>query len=67
MGLITDLISTRVACMGLRNTYTCLLGYIIVHVQVDGVQGYDKDQIALVVPDESKLAEWVPIIWDPPL
>ena len=35
MGLITDLIGTRVACMGLGNTYTRPLGYIIVWVQVD--------------------------------
>ena len=31
-------------------------------MQVDGVQGYDEDQIALVVPDESKFVEWIPII-----
>ena len=47
MGLITDLISTRVTCVGLGNAYTHPLGYAIVWVQVDGVQGYDEDQIAL--------------------
>ena len=57
MGPTTDLISTRVTCMGLENAYTCPLGYVIVQVQVDGVQGYDKDQIALVIPDESKFVE----------
>ena len=57
MGLITDLISTRLAYMGLGNTYTCPLGYIIVQVQVDRVQGYDEDQITLVIPDESKFME----------
>ena len=62
----TDLIGTRVACMGLGNTYTWPIGYIIVWVQVDGVQGYDKDQIALVIPDESKFAEQVPIILGTP-
>ena len=62
MGLITDLICTRVACMGLGNTYTHPLGYVIVWVQVDRVQGYDEDHIALVVPHESKFTEWVPII-----
>ena len=35
-------------------------------VQVDRVQGYDEDQIALVVPDESKFAEWIPIILGTP-
>ena len=66
MGLITDLISVRIACVGHRNAYTHLLGYVIVQVQVDGVQGYDEDQLALVVPDELKFAEWVPIILGTP-
>ena len=42
----TDLISRRVTCVGLGNAYTQPLGYIIVKVQVDGVQGYNEDQIA---------------------
>ena len=29
MGLITDLISTRISCVGLGNAYTHPLGYII--------------------------------------
>ena len=57
MGLITDLIGTRVACVGLGNAYTWPLGYVIVWVQVDRVQGYDEDQIALVVLDELKFVE----------
>ena len=56
MGPITDLIGARVTCVGLGNTYTHPLGYIVVQVQVDRVQGYDKDQVALVIPDESKFA-----------
>ena len=67
MGLITDLIAARVTCVGQGNAYTHPLGYIIVRVQVDGVQGYDKDQVALVIPDESKFAEQVPIYFGNPL
>ena len=33
---------------------------------MDGVQGYDEDQIALVVPDESKFMELIPIILGTP-
>ena len=62
MGPITDLIGTRVTYMGLRNAYTWPVGYVIVWVQVDRVQGYDEDQIALVVPDELKFAEQISII-----
>ena len=38
----------------------------MVWVQVDRVQGYDKDQIALVVPDKSKFVEWIPVILGTP-
>ena len=57
MGQITDLIGARVTCMGLGNAYSHLLGYVIVWAQVDRVQGYDEDQIALVILDESKFVE----------
>ena len=49
VGPITDLMGTKVTCIGLGNAYTRLLGYVIIQVQVDGVQGYDKDQIALII------------------
>ena len=42
MGSITDLLGTKVACVGLGNTYTRPLGYITIWVQVDRVQGYDE-------------------------
>ena len=38
------------------------LGYVIVQVQVDRVQGYDEDQIALVIPDLSNFVVRVPVI-----
>ena len=66
MGLITDLIGTKIACVGLENAYTWPLGYVIVQVQVDRVQGYDDNQIALVVPDELKFAEWISVILGTP-
>ena len=50
MGQITNLLGVKVACIGLGNAHTRPFGYIIIWVQVDGVQGYDKDQIALVIP-----------------
>ena len=38
------------------------LGYIIIWVQVDGVQGYDEDQLALVIPDLSNFMAQIPVI-----
>ena len=62
MGLITDLLGNKVTCIGLGNTYTRPLGYVIIWVQVDRVQGYDKDQIALVIPDLSNFVAQIPVI-----
>ena len=62
VGPITDLMGSKVACMGLGNAYTRPLGYIVIRVQVEGVWGYDEDQIALVIPDFSNFATRVPII-----
>ena len=50
VGLITDLVGRCIACAGLGNAYTQPLGCIIIWVQVEGVQGYNEEQIALVVP-----------------
>ena len=37
MGMITNLLGAKVACMGLGNAYTRPLGYVVIWVQVDGV------------------------------
>ena len=66
VGLITDLMGSKVACIGLGNAYTRLLGYIVIRVQVDGVWGYDEDQIALIIPDFSNFVVRVPIILGTP-
>ena len=66
VGPITDLMGSKVTCMGLGNVYTRPLGYMVIQVQVDGVQGYNEDQIALVIPDFSNFATRVPIILGTP-
>ena len=62
VGPITNLMGSKVTCMGLGNAYTRLLGYIVIQVQVDGVQGYDEDQIALVILDISNFVAQIPVI-----
>ena len=66
MGPIKDLIGARDACADLGNACTQPLGYIVVQVQVDGVQGYDEDQIALVVPNLLTFVERIPLILGTP-
>ena len=64
--LITNLMGSKVTCIGLGNAYTRLLGNVVIWVQVDGVQGYDEDQIALVILDFSNFATRVPIFLGTP-
>ena len=66
VGPITNLMGSKVTCVGLGNAYTRLLGYVVIRVQVDGVWGYDKDQIALVIPDFSNFATRIPVILGTP-
>ena len=66
MGPITNLLGAKVTYIGLGNAYTRPLGYIVVQVQVDGVQGYDKDQIALVILDLSNFTARAPILLGTP-
>ena len=62
VGPITNLMGSKVTCMGLGNAYTRPLGYVVIWVQVDGVWGYNEGQIALVILDSSNFASRVPII-----
>ena len=66
VGPITNLIGAKVTCVGLGNAYTRPLGNIVIWVQVDGVQGYDEDQIALVILDFSNFVAWIPVILGTP-
>ena len=63
VGPITNLIGSKVTCMGLGNAYTRPLGYIVIQVQVDGVQGYDEDQSSQTFPN---FVTRVPIILGTP-
>ena len=58
VGPITNLLGAKVACVGLGNAYTRPLGHVVIQFQVDRVQGYDEDQIALVILDLSNFAAW---------
>ena len=65
-GPITDLMGSKIACIGLGNAYSILLGYVVIWVQVDGVRGYDEDLIALIIPDSSNFTTRVPVILGTP-
>ena len=62
VGPITNLMGSKVTCIGLGNAYTRPLGYVVIQIQVDRVWAYDEDQIALVILDFSTFAARVPVI-----
>ena len=51
VGPVSDLVGRWVTCVGLGNAFTQSLGYVVIWAQVDEVQGYDEDQMALVILD----------------
>ena len=66
VGPITNLMGSKVTCVGLGNAHTRPLGNVVIWVQVDGVQGYDQDQIVLIILDFSNFAIRVPVILGTP-
>ena len=43
------------------------IGYAIMRVQIDGISGYDEDQVALVAHSSTEFAHKAPIILGYPL
>ena len=66
VGPITNLMGSKVTCMGQGNVYTRPMGYIVIQVQVDRVWAYGKDQIAQVIPDLSNFAARISLILGTP-
>ena len=66
MGPIINLLGAKATCVGLDNAYMWPLGYVIIQVQVDRVQGYDGDQIDLVILNLSNFVAQILIILGTP-
>ena len=61
VGPLSNLVDSMMGINGFGGLFSQPLGYIIVRVQVEGVRGYDKDQVALVIPDSTNFWSWVPV------
>ena len=59
---LEDLVDYLLNLVGLGRKRTSPLGFVILHVQVWGITGYDEDAVFLVVPDESKFRWRVPLV-----
>ena len=66
-GPLSDLIGRQITCLGLGNVLTQPMGYIVILVQLGGVQGYDEDQITLVILHLSNFMAWAPMILGTPM
>ena len=47
MGLLSDLVDSTLKINGFRGLFSEPLGYVIIRVQVEGVEGYNEEQVTL--------------------
>ena len=59
---LEDLVDHPLNLVGLGGKCTSPLGFIILHMQVWEIAGYDEDIMFLMVPDESKFGHRVPLV-----
>ena len=61
VGPLRDLVDSTLKINWFRGQFFQLLGYVIIRVKVEGVKGYNKDQVALVIPDSTTFGSRVPV------
>ena len=59
---LEDLVDYPLNLMGLGGKHTSPLKFVILHIQVRGIAGYDEDAVFLVVPDESDFRQRVSLV-----
>ena len=59
---LEDLMDYPLNLVGLGGKCTSPLGFVILHVQVRGIAGYDEDTVFLMVPNESDFGQRVPLV-----
>ena len=62
VGPLSDLVNCTLNGNGFGGLFSQSLGYVIIRVQVKGVQGYDEDQVALVLSDPTDFGSMVLVI-----
>ena len=60
--LLGDLVDYPLNLVGLGGKCTSLLSFVILHMQVQEITGYDEDVVFFMVPDESEFGWRVPLI-----
>ena len=60
--LLEDLVNHPLNLVGLGRKCTSLLSFVILHMQVQEIAGYDENVVFLMVPDESEFGQRVPLV-----
>ena len=58
---LNDLSKGSLGVNGLGGVFPWPLGYIIIRVQVEGVWGYEEDQVTQVITDSTGIGSQVPV------
>ena len=59
---LSDLVDDTLKINGFGGLFSQPLGYFIMRVQVEGLKGYNEDQVDLVIPDSAAFGARVPVI-----
>ena len=59
---LEDLVDHPLNLVGLGGKCTSPLGFVILHMQVREIVGYDEDVVFLMVPDKSEFGQRVPLV-----
>ena len=62
VGPLSNLSNGTLGINAIGGVFSWPLGCVIIRVQVEGIQGYYKDQVALIVPDSTGFGPWIPVI-----
>ena len=66
VGPLSNLVDITLKINGFGGLFSHPLGYVIIRVQVEGVKGYNEDQIALVILDLTAFGSKVLVILGTP-
>ena len=61
MGPFSNLVDGTLKINGVGGLFSQPLGYVTIRVKVEGVKGYNEDQVALVIPDLTTFGSRVPV------
>ena len=61
IGPLSDLLNGTLRVNGFGRLFSRPQGYIVIRVQVEGGQGYNEDQVVLVIPDPNDFGFQVPV------